>query len=309
MRLASYEREGAVRAALIAGDFAADIEAAAKALLSEKLPAEARPLLADKAAWALLLKLDAALEALGRDLRAGRAKRPAWLRPLDTLRLAPPVPDPGKIMAVGLNYQDHIDEQGKHFGKRVEAPREPVIFAKFTSALAGPFATIHLPPAALTRQVDHEVELACVLGAPLRDADAKQAAAAIAGYMVMNDLSARDCQFADRQWTRAKSFDGFAPCGPWLTSADTVTHPQRLKLWCEVDGERRQEGNTRAMIFKIADILAHLSRGMTLQPGDILATGTPAGVGAFHKPPRFLAAGQTVVCGAEGLGSIRNLIE
>jgi 2,4-didehydro-3-deoxy-L-rhamnonate hydrolase len=219
--------------------------------------------------------------------------------PLERARVLPPVPAPPKLIGIGLNYRDHAAESGQPI------PEKPVVFAKYPTALAGPGAVIRIPPD--TEKVDYEVELAVVIARRVRDVEPEQALDAVFGYAVFNDVSARDVQFSEGgQWTRAKSFDGFAPMGPCLVTADEVGDPQRLSLATRVNGETLQQGNTAEMIFSVAEIVSFLSRGATLLPGDVIATGTPAGVGMAHDPPRFLQPGDEVECEVEGLGILRN---
>jgi 2,4-didehydro-3-deoxy-L-rhamnonate hydrolase len=222
--------------------------------------------------------------------------------PLGRVRVLPPVPAPPKLIGIGLNYRDHAAESGQPI------PEKPVVFAKYSSALAGPGAAIRIP--ADTEKVDYEVELAVVIARRVRDVAPEQALEAVFGYAVFNDVSARDVQFSEGgQWTRGKSFDGFAPMGPYLVTADEVGDPQRLSLATRVNGETLQQGNTAEMIFSVAEIVSFLSRGATLLPGDVIATGTPAGVGAARDPPRFLRPGDEVECEVEGLGILRNPVE
>ncbi len=213
-------------------------------------------------------------------------------------RLGPPVAGVGKFVCIGLNYADHAAEAG------MAVPEEPVIFMKATSAIAGPNDPIRLPNR--SRRTDWEVELAVVIGRPARNVPAEAALSHVAGYMVANDLSERDYQLErGGQWTKGKSCDGFGPLGPWLVTPDAVGDPQELELWLKVNGEVMQQGSTRTMIFPVAQVIATLSRYMTLQPGDVISTGTPPGVGMGRTPPRFLKPGDVVEAGIAGLGSQR----
>jgi 2,4-didehydro-3-deoxy-L-rhamnonate hydrolase len=222
--------------------------------------------------------------------------------PLERALVLPPVPAPPKLIGIGLNYRDHAAESGRPI------PEKPVVFAKYPTALAGPGAAIRIP--ADTEKVDYEVELAVVIGRRVRDVPPEAALDAVFGYAVFNDVSARDVQFSEGgQWTRGKSFDGFAPMGPYLVTADEVGDPQRLSLATRVNGETLQRGNTAEMIFSVAEIVSFLSRGATLLPGDVIATGTPAGVGVARDPPRFLRPGDEVECEVEDLGILRNPVE
>lgn len=225
--------------------------------------------------------------------------RPApWAHELSSVHLRPPIPDPQKIICVGLNYRDHCLEQN------VPVPKSPVIFSKFATSLVGPRDNIVLPK--ISDQIDPEVELAFVMGRAGRNIPEKRAMDYVAGYMVLNDLSARDIQYADKQWVRAKNFDTFAPCGPALVTCDEVPDPQNLKLELSLNGNRMQSSNTKQMIFGVAYLISFLSRSLTWTPGDIVSTGTPPGVGVFRKPPLFLKAGDKIVATVEGVGSIEN---
>jgi len=210
-------------------------------------------------------------------------------------RLGACVGSVGKFICVGLNYADHAAESG------IPVPAEPIIFFKATSAIAGPNDDIVLPRG--SQKVDWEVELGVVIGRPVAYADEARARDAIAGYCVINDLSERAWQLErGGQWVKGKSADGFAPIGPWLVTADSVRDDSSLHLWLEVDGHRYQESSTTQMIFKPAYLVSYLSQFMSLQPGDIISTGTPPGVGLGQKPPVYLRAGQLVRLGIDGLG-------
>jgi acylpyruvate hydrolase len=221
------------------------------------------------------------------------------LYPKDQVRLRPPVPDPQKIIAIGLNYIDHCQEQG------VKLPKEPVIFAKYPSALIGPGEPITWP-AGLTAQVDYEAELAVVIGRRARAVPAERAFDYVAGYTILNDVSARDLQFADKQWVRAKSLDTFCPLGPALVSKDEVGDPHQLKIRCYLNGKLVQDSTTANLIFDIPYLVSFLSQAFTLVPGDIIATGTPGGVGVFRRPQIFLKAGDLVEAEVERLGILSN---
>ncbi|HEY4345492.1 MAG TPA: fumarylacetoacetate hydrolase family protein [Parvibaculum sp.] len=214
-------------------------------------------------------------------------------------RLGPCVGKVGKFICVGLNYADHAAESG------MEVPVEPVLFFKATSAICGPDDDIVIPRGSI--KTDWEVELGVVIGKEARYIDKAQALEHIAGYCVINDLSERAFQMErGGQWVKGKSADTFGPIGPWLVTRDEVADPQNLALWLEVDGHRYQNGNTRTMIFDVPFIVAYISQFMSLQPGDIISTGTPPGVGLGIKPaPVYLKPGQTIRLGIEGLGEQR----
>ena len=215
------------------------------------------------------------------------------------LELLAPVPRPGKVVAVGVNYRSHADEQGR------EAPEAPVIFAKFASSIIGSGAAVQWDPR-LTQAVDAEAELAVVIGRTCRRAARAQALEHVLGYTCLNDVSARDLQYADRQFTRAKSLDTFTPMGPALVTADEVGDPQALAIRGYVNGELRQSASTAEMIFGVAELIEFCSRAFTLEPGDVIATGTPAGVGWFREPKKMLADGDEMVVELEGIGRLAN---
>jgi 2-keto-4-pentenoate hydratase/2-oxohepta-3-ene-1,7-dioic acid hydratase in catechol pathway len=215
--------------------------------------------------------------------------------------LGAPLRNPSKIACVGLNYHDHCRETG------MAAPERPLIFAKFPSSLTGPDAQIEWPDD-LTDQVDWEVELAVVVGRRLKHAPQEEALDAVFGYTAANDVSARDLQFADQQWVRAKSIDGFCPLGPVIVTPDEFGDPQAKRLIARVNGETMQDSTTAEMIFGVAEVVSFLSRACTLEPGDLILTGTPWGVGAFRDPPIFLQPGDTVEVEVEGVGVLANHI-
>ncbi|MDO5604873.1 MAG: fumarylacetoacetate hydrolase family protein [Paracoccus sp. (in: a-proteobacteria)] len=207
----------------------------------------------------------------------------------------------GKFICIGLNYADHARETGK------EPPDEPVIFAKAVSAICGPDDDIEIPRG--SEKTDWEVEMGVIIGQRAKYVSEAEALDHVAGYCVINDLSERAFQ-SERggQWTKGKSHDTFGPIGPWLVTKDEIADVQALDMWLDVDGERRQTGNTRTMIFGVAQLVSYLSQFMTLLPGDVISSGTPPGVGLGMKPPVYLRAGQVVTLGIEGLGSQRQLM-
>jgi 2,4-diketo-3-deoxy-L-fuconate hydrolase len=215
--------------------------------------------------------------------------------PQQELRLGACVGQVGKCVAIGLNYADHAAESG------MAVPPEPVVFNKWISCLSGPNDDVQIPRGSL--KTDWEVELAVIIGQGGRYIDEANAMAHVAGYCVMNDVSERDYQLnRSGTWDKGKGFDSFGPLGPWLVTADEVPDPQQLDLWLEVDGQRMQNGNTRTMVYQVPFLVSYLSRFMSLQPGDVVTTGTPPGVGMGQKPPVFLRAGQTIRLGVTGLG-------
>ena len=220
---------------------------------------------------------------------------------LSKFRILPPIPDPPKIICLAFNYSDHAQEQD------LKPPQEPVIFLKPRTSLCGSGDQILCPN--FVSELDYEVELALVIGKSGKNIDEKEAENSIFGYMVFNDVSARDIQFSDKQFTRGKSFDTFAPCGPWITSSDEIKNPQELKLVTKINGEIRQNSSTKNMFIKIPEIISKLSKVMTLEKGDIIATGTPAGVALKNPEIPFLKDGDEIEMKIENLGVLRNSIK
>ena len=218
-----------------------------------------------------------------------------------TPRIGPCVASVGKFICIGLNYSDHAAESG------MAVPKEPVVFMKATSAIMGPNDDVIIPRDSL--KTDWEVELGVVIGTEARYVDEAEALSHVAGYCVVNDLSERAFQLEGTgQWVKGKSADTFGPLGPWLVTTDEVPDPQNLNLWLEVDGHRYQEGTTKTMVFGVAHLISYLSRFMSLQPGDVISTGTPPGVGLGQKPPVYLHAGNSIRLGVEGLGEQRQKV-
>ena len=212
------------------------------------------------------------------------------------VRIAEPVAKVGKFLCIGLNYSDHAAESG------MPEPSEPIIFMKATSAIIGPFDDVYLPPT--SKKSDWEVELGVVIGKPAKYIDEANALDYVAGYCVINDVSEREWQIEKGgTWDKGKGFDTFGPIGPWVVTRDEVADPQNLSLWLEVDGHRYQNGSTKTMVFGVAKLVSYVSQCMSLQPGDVISTGTPPGVGMGVKPnPVYLKPGQTIRLGIEGLG-------
>lgn len=218
--------------------------------------------------------------------------------PLENVTLLAPVPRPPKVICVGLNYRDHAAEA------KLEVPTTPTIFSKFPNAITGPGSPIILPKNSI--KPDYEAELAVVIGKGGRHVPEQYWYRHVYGYMCLNDVSARDFQMATSQWLMGKTFDTFAPTGPWITTSDEIADPHALAISLEINGEVMQSSNTSEMIFKIPQIIAYLSSVFTLEAGDIITTGTPAGVGFGKKPPRWLKAGDDVIVKIAGLGELRN---
>ena len=222
--------------------------------------------------------------------------------PLDEVRLRAPITRSQKIIAIGLNYEDHANETGG------EIPEKPIVFAKYPNTIVGPGEAIRIPP--ITEQVDYEAELAVVIGRRVKNVPEEEALEYVFGYMNGNDVSSRDLQFSEGgQWTRSKSIDTFAPIGPYIATRDEVPDPQNLYIRCVLNGEVVQDGTTSDMIFSLAELVSFLSRGMTLVPGDVILTGTPAGVGFARDPALFMKAGDEVSVEIEGLGTLTNPVE
>ena len=208
------------------------------------------------------------------------------------------IPRPGKIVCVGLNYRDHAAEGG------MDLPKAPLLFAKWPNTLIGDGDAVVLPPE--STQVDYEAELGVVIGAKAKRVSERDALDHVAGYICVNDVSARDLQFADGQWTRGKSPDTFCPVGPRLVPREEIADPQALAIRCLVNGEALQDSSTAQMIFSVAEIIAYTSQIITLEPGDLIATGTPAGVGVFRDPKVLLKDGDEVSVEIEGVGTLTN---
>jgi 2-keto-4-pentenoate hydratase/2-oxohepta-3-ene-1,7-dioic acid hydratase in catechol pathway len=237
-------------------------------------------------------------EAL-KDLRKETEKD--FIYRLDEVELLAPLSNPPKIICLGLNYYDHAAEQGARI------PEEPIIFMKPRTAITGPNKPIIKPQ--FVKQLDYEAELAIVIGKKGKNIPVEKAGQYIFGYTILNDVSARDIQFKDRQWTRGKSFDTFAPIGPYITTANQIEDPNNLRIRTWVDDELRQDSSTRNMVFNVYEIVHQISKVMTLELGDIIATGTPAGVGVFMKPePKFLKPNNRITIEIEMIGKLENFV-
>jgi len=279
MKLATFSAGGAPELGIVQGEAVVSISRARPGLASEMVDLIAR--------WI----------EVEREVR-GVAATPTDAIPLDAVRLLAPIRRPGKIMAIGLNYADHIAESG------LGEPKDQIWFSKAVTAVNGPFDPIQIPK--VSQAVDYEAEMVAVIGAGGRHIARTDAAKAVFGYCVGNDATERAWQHRTTQWVLGKSFDSHAPFGPWITTADEVADPHALAIRGLVNGEVRQDSNTRHLVFNVFDQIAHLSEAMTLEPGDLIYTGTPGGVGAAMKPMRFLKAGDLVRVEIEGLGAIEN---
>lgn len=291
MRLVTYKAGGSWRAGVLVGNAVVDAAAAAEVA---GLPGKD---------WTSNRKLLAAGGERLRQLELGAAKLLEGggnvdVHALGDVRLGPPVVDPEKIVCLGLNYAEHATESA------MEAPEAPMLFAKYRNSLVGQEEAIVLPRA--SEKVDYEGELAVVIGRRCKEVPEEEALNHVAGYMPLNDVSARDLQKQTSQWLAGKAVDTFAPCGPALVTADEVGDVQDLGIATRVNGETVQQANTSMMIFPVAPTIAFVSRFMTLEPGDIIATGTPSGVGQSRNPPLFLKAGDVVEVEIDSLGTLRN---
>lgn len=284
MKIVSFGPQGREKPGVVQGDRVIDLVAA-----NSSIPPTVRSILE--------------VGALGR-VQAVLAKADSLpakcFKGIDSVRLGPPIPDPTKIICVGLNYADHAAEQGK------QVPDWPLTFAKAPSALAGSGDEITIPSG--VTQLDHEVELAVYIGRRARNVPLEEASHHIGGYSVFMDISARDVQYREKQFFRAKSFDGFGPAGPWLVTADEIPDPHNLGISLDVNGQRFQSSNTGQMTFKVEYLVHYMSHTMTLEAGDMIATGTPAGVGVFASPQRFLQPGDVLSASVEGLGTLVNRV-
>lgn len=209
-----------------------------------------------------------------------------------------PIAEPNKIVCVGLNYRDHAEESGQPI------PESPILFAKFPNTVIGPGEPIKVP--SITKQVDYEAELGVVIGRVASEVSVEDALDYVLGYTCVNDVSARDLQFADGQWVRGKTLDTFCPTGPWIVTTDEIPDPQNLGIKCLVNGNVMQDSSTKQMIFSVAELVSFISQGITLEAGDLIATGTPPGVGFARKPPLYLQPGDVVRVEIEGIGTLEN---
>lgn len=283
MHLCSYEVDGQVQVGLVHGSGIVNLSAA----LAGELSAH-QPMIDLIARWAELKDRVAALLDAPADVT------------VDEVHLLAPVPRPGKTLAIGLNYIEHVNEN--IIGETRTVPDHQIWFPKLANAVNGPFDPIVLPR--ISRMTDYEAEMVAVIGQRCRHVPRERAHEVVFGYCVGNDVSVRDIQKRTSQWTLGKSFDTHAPFGPWITTADEVGDPHGLEIQCLVNGEVRQHSNTRLMIHKVWDQIAQLTQVMTLEPGDVIFTGTCSGVGAAFNPPKFLKAGDTVRVEIESLGAI-----
>jgi acylpyruvate hydrolase len=243
--------------------------------------------------------IDVVRQIVQRYMKTPKSER-IMTRPLDSITLEAPISRPGKIVALGKNYLDHVEETGS------DVPEFPVIFAKFPSSVIGPDDPIHIPE--VSSMIDWEVELGLIIGKSCKDVNEKKSLEYVAGYTVINDVSARDLQMGDGQWVRGKSLDGFCPMGPCIVTQDELDDASKLKMHTKVNGVLKQESSTSKMIFDVRKIVSFLSKSFTLEPGDVIATGTPSGVGFVREPPEFLKAGDRLELYIEKIGYLRNKV-
>ena len=285
MKLATFTFEGVTRIGKILDDKVLD--------LTQVLPDLPKDMTS-------LLKLGEGALNQVRDARSGH---PGQLIPLSSVRLEAPVPNPQKYLGIGLNYEDHAEEARK---AGIKIPEFQVWFSKMVSCINGPYGDIVLPK--VSDRLDYEAELGVVIGKRCKNVSVEDAESVIAGYFVANDVTIRDWQHRTPQWTLGKSFDTHGPCGPWMVTKDEIADPHALQMRLWVNGELRQSTLTGKMIYNVFEQIAHLSTAMTLEPGDMIATGTCSGVGIGHKPPKFLVSGDVVRIEIDGVGMIENKV-
>lgn len=285
-RLVSYDADGALRAGV---DLSGTVVDLAEAGWGDGAPTTVKAVLASGAGAA-----ERAIETAARALAGGSAAG----RPLAEVRLGPVVPDPDKVICVGANYRAHLDESD------YPAPPFPEVFAKYPNALIGHGDAIPVTPA--SREIDYEGELAVIIGQRCKNVGRDEALSVVAGYTIANDISARDVQLRVSQWVVGKTFDGFLPLGPGLVPASAIADPHALELTTRLNGEVMQASSTSLMIFDIVDIIVYLTTTMTLEPGDVICTGTPGGVGLYRVPPVFLTDGDVIEVEIGGLGTLVN---
>lgn len=318
MKLVTYELGKQPRVGVVEGEYVVDVRSAIEMISRRRVSRTlaARP--AFKAATRTLVEtgfaprtmiellargpewrraLGVVTSSLARATDPERAPK-GLLTPLASARLRAPISRPSKITCVGLNYADHAHEQG------IEPPASPIFFLKSVNTVCGPGDPIVLPPN--SSQVDYEAEFAVVIGKGGRNIPEEKAYEHVAGYTILNDVSARDMQFGDKQWYRGKSCDTFAPIGPWIVTADEIPDPHHLRISLALNGETMQDSNTSNLIFKVPYLISYLSQSLTWEVGDLISTGTPPGVGVFRKPPVFLKPGDSVSITVEKLGTLTN---
>jgi len=316
MKLVNYRLKGEPHLGAVKGDWVVDIPLALDLLAKRAIRFDLEPGLDKPLEFVLLTRpaalgmieilarghdwlaaLDPILDAVVRDLVPSGMFRELFT-PSSTADLRAPIPRPGKIICVGRNYAEHARERGG------EVPTQPIFFLKSNNTICGLGDSIVLPPT--SQQVDYEAEFVVVIGKKGKNIPEERAYEHVAGYMVMNDVSARDMQSADKQWFRGKSCDTFAPTGPWIVTKDEIRDPHALRISLTLNGQTMQDSNTGNMMFTIPYLISYLSKSMTLEPGDIISTGTPEGVGGARTPPVFLKPGDNVSITVERIGTLTN---
>ena len=282
MRLLRYEQAGRIHLGALKGDSIVPLDALYRKFPTIQAIAAAGP--------QALRRVASHVEAIAASV------------PLSSVRLLAPIERPGKYLAIGMNYRKHVEESVR---LGVPAPKAQLWFNKQTTCVAGPYDRIE---PGVTEKLDYEVELGVVIGAPAKGVTETDASRHVFGYLVANDVSARDWQFHSPTFTMGKSFDTHGPIGPWIVTADEVPDPHRLALRCLVNGQLRQQSTTEEMIYNIWQQISYLSTAFTLETGDLIATGTPEGVGVGMMPPQFLKSGDLVRCEIDGIGSIENVV-
>jgi len=293
MRLVTYDSEGDWRAGILIEDKVVDSLAAFQAANIAGGAAVTR--ITNRTILQMPPNQQSQIEQAARDLKTASTSN--RVHSVENLHLGPPVPDPDKIICLGFNYRSHAEEAD------FEPPKFPMLFAKFRNALIGPTDSIVLTD--LSKEIDYEGELAVVIGKQCKNVSIENALDHVAGYMVLDDVSARDLQFRTGQFLSGKALDTFAPCGPALVLGE-ISDPQNLNITTRINGQVFQQSNTRNMIFSVPDTISYISQLMTLEPGDIISTGTPEGVGFKRTPPLFLHVGDVVEVEIEGIGELKN---
>jgi acylpyruvate hydrolase len=312
MKLVTFDHRGIQRVGLLEPERVIDVNRAYAALLAQRgdlragamadalVPADMIGILAagERALAAIREAEGYVREGFGSGEQAEGLKRDGVIFMHSEVAVKAPIPRPGKLILLGLNYRDHAEETGQRI------PEVPTLFAKYNNSVVGPGATILIPRA--TEQIDYEAEFAFVIGRPGHHIPRERALDYVAGYTIINDVSARDYQFVTSQWMVGKTFDTHCPMGPALVLKDEIPDPHTLDLSLSIAGEVLQRSNTRQLIFKVPETVEYLSQVMTLEPGDVISTGTPAGVGFTRKPPRWLRPGEIVRVEIAGLGVLEN---
>lgn len=291
MKLVSYGETRRERTGLVYGDKVLDISRGWRALNKREIPSNMVHFLEGPWREEVAIVLEGVEELL---------EEKGMVHDISEVRLGAPVPRPSKVVCLGANYRDHAGDL------RLPVPEAPILFSKASSCVIGPRDEVVIPEE--SDQIDWEVELTVVIGKEGKKIPESEAFEHVAGYTVFNDVSARDIQMASKQWHRGKSFDTFGPMGPWIVTLDEIDDPLSLEVRCLINGVERQHSNTSYHIFNVPQVIAFISRGMTLFPGDVIATGTPGGVGFAMEPPTFLKPGDEMVSEIEGIGQMRNKI-